>query len=201
MTHNISNGPSIGHSSRLPYDNCAYPDKLSESTSPINYQLNKDYIHNCNRCLNSNGAGPRATTMGFGDGTLFTVGQTPANDLVDVDSICKNLNVKSSRCKKGKYNSVNLATKKQQNYNICTNFTNPEFSRLSYPASNYRDVSVNRFYNLHQNPQEPIFWDTARNSRLESKDNWFPDLPDLWEDYSVPKCYNGSVPKWSCSFK
>ena len=37
---------NIGHSSRLPYDDCVYPDKLRESTSPLNYKLSTDQIYN-----------------------------------------------------------------------------------------------------------------------------------------------------------
>lgn len=179
-------GPMMGYSSRTQYDNCYYPDRLQESTDPVSYMLNKNYIYNCNRCFSYNGAGPRSTTMGFGDGTVMKVGHAPANDLVDVDSIAKNINVKISDCKRGKINPINLTKNKTVNYEQCGNYTSPEYSRLSYPASNYRDISVNRFYNLHYDPQQTIFWDMRTNTRLEAKDNWVPDIPELWQDLTPP---------------
>jgi hypothetical protein len=191
----MKSGPMIGHSSRLPYDRCAYPDKLQESTDPVSYRLNKDYIHNCNRCLNSNGAGPRTTTLGFGDSTVYNVGHAPANDLVDVDSICRNLNVKTSKCKRGHINPVNLTKVKSENYSLCGNYTHPEFTRLSHPPSNYRDMSVNRFYNLHHDPQETIFWDMQHNTRLEAKDNWIVEIPEMWEERVSPAEYKGKPVK------
>lgn len=184
-------GPMIGHSSRLPYDNCAYPDKLKQSTDPISYRLNKNYIHNCNRCHNYNGAGPRTTTMGFGDSTIGKVGHAPFNDLIDVDSVCRNLNVKTSKCKKGKLNPINLTKSKGVDYVGCGNYTNPEYSRLSYPSSNYRDMSVNRFFNLHHDPQETIFWNFSHNTTLEAKDNFIPDIPREWSDNVSPLEYKG----------
>jgi hypothetical protein len=191
----MKSGPMIGHSSRLPYDNCAYPDRLQESTDPVSYRLNKNYIHNCDRCLNSNGAGPRSTGMGFGNSTLHDVGHAPFNDLIDVDSVCRNLNVKISKCKKGKINPINLTKQKHLDHNICGNYTHPEYSRLSYPSSNYRDISVNRFYNLHHDPQETIFWDMRHNTRLEAKDNWVPDIPEQWEEKASPLEYKGKPVK------
>ena len=187
----MKSGPMIGHYSRGRYDNCAYPDYLKESTDPVSYRLNKNYIHNCNRCLSNNGAGPRTTTMGFGNSTINKVGHSPFNDLVDVDSVCKNLNVKISKCKRGKINPVNLTQHKFNDYESCDNYLNPEYTKLSYPPSNYRDMSINRFYNLHHDPQISIFWDNQHNTRLEAKDNWLPDIPEYWGDKTLPNEYKG----------
>jgi hypothetical protein len=192
-------GPMMGYSSRTKYDNCYYPDRLQESTDPVSYMLNKNYIHNCNRCLNYNGAGPRTSGLGFGDSTVMRVGHAPANDLIDVDTIAKNINVKISDCKRGKINPVNLTKSQSVSYDMCGNYTNPEFSRLSYPASNYRDISVNRFYNLPYDPQQTIFWDMRSNTRLEAKDNWTPEIPEFWEDTTTPNAYKGKQQKCGVS--
>jgi hypothetical protein len=187
---------NIGHSSRLPYDNCAYPDRLKESTDPLNYRLNIDQIHNCNRCLNPNGAGPRTTGKGFGVSTLEgEAGYAVANDLVDVDSVMSNRNVKTSKCKRGHLNPVNLTTRKAYNYNMCNNYTHPEYTSLSHPRSNYRDIAINRFYNTLHDPQENIFYSFAHNTRLEAKDNYRPDLPEFWEDSVSPTEYKGLIQK------
>lgn len=102
-------------------------------------------------------------------------------------SVCRNLNVKTSKCKKDKLNSVNLTKAKTVDYKECGNYINPEFSRLSYPASNYRDMSVNRFYNLHHDPQETLFWNFATNTTLEAKDNFVPEIPREWAKMLLQK--------------
>lgn len=185
---------NIGHSSRLSYDKCAYPDKLQESVSPLKFKLDQNYIHNCNRCLSANGAGPRSS---FGDSTVTgKAGPAVANDLVDVESVMSNRNVKTSKCKRGHLNPINLTIRKAYNYDICGNYTHPQSTKLTSPPSNYRDISVNRFYNLLHDPQENIFYDFAHNSRLEAKDNWHPDIPQLWDDAVAPIEYQG--PRQKC---
>ena len=187
---------NIGHSSRLPYDRCAYPDKLRQTTDPLSYQLNINQIHNCDRCFNANGAGPRATTNGYGNSTLKQVGYAPMEDLIDVDSIMSNRNVKTSKCVSGHVNPINLTTKRAYDASTCTNRGNPQFSRLSQPASNYRDISTNRFYNLLHDPQINIFYDDQHNTRLEAKDNWRPDLMKPFDASMTPTEYTG--PRSKC---
>ena len=186
---------NIGYSTRLPYDNCAYPDKLLESTGPLNYRLNINQIHNCKRCLNHNGAGPRSTVYGFGDSTLKKTGYAVQNDLIDVDSIMSNRNVKASKCKRGHVNPINLTTGKPFNYNTCDSYLHPEYSRLSQPASGYKGLPTNRFFNLLNDPQANIFQDFQKNTRLEAKDNWNPEIPLLWNNNVLPVEYKGKPQK------
>ena len=175
---------NIGHNSRLPYDECAYPDKLQVSTGPLNYRLSNDQVYNCDRCLSTGGV--RTSYMGHGVSTYKDVGVAAAQDLVDVDSIFKNLNVKTSKCARNMVNPVNPTQFKQLDSKMCGNLLNPEESRLSYPCSNYRGININRFYDLNTDPQKPVFWDFASNSRLEAKDNFVPDIPQLWTESSLP---------------
>lgn len=164
---------NIGHSSRLPYDNRAYADQLEESTSPGQYRLDTNWCYNCNGCLQT--LGPRGA-----DGVSTLVGNTvaPSQKLVDFESIMSNRNVKSSKEKSGKVNPVDLKKYKLQHYNVCNNYLDPQYSRLTYPAESYRGVPINRFYNLHNDPQENIFYDFAVNTSLEAKDNWVPEVPE-----------------------
>lgn len=175
---------NIGYSSRLPYDDCAYPDKLKESTDPLKYVLSTDKIYNCNRCLST--LGPRSSHMGHGVSTYRDTTYAEAQDLVDIDSIFSNRNVKTSKCKKGHINPINPTKFREYHTRICNNTLDPEYSRLSYPSANYRDMSINRFYNTIHDPQEPIFWDFAVNTSLEEKDNFVPDIPQLWPDLAGP---------------
>ena len=87
----LNRGVNIGHSSRLGYDKCYYTDRLSESVSPLLYQLNPNQINNCQACLSV--FGPRASHNGYGDSTSVGHTTSPAQDLVDVESILSNRNV------------------------------------------------------------------------------------------------------------
>lgn len=176
---------NIGHSSRLPYDKCAYPDKLKESTDPLSYRLNTNQMYNCDRCLSS--FGTRSGYMGHGVSTYRDIGYAEAQDLVDLDSIFSNRNVQTSKCKKGKINPINPLEFKLHNSKLCSRKLEQEDSRLSYPSSIYREMPINRFYNLIHDPQEAIFWNFETNSVLEEKDNFRPNISRPWPDLSGPK--------------
>jgi len=180
---------NIGHSSRLPYDPCAYPDKLTEIVGAGNYRLSPDQSYNCNNCLST--LGPRASNNGRGYDVSRVVNTSyaPSQDLVDVDSILSNRNVKESKCKSGKVNPIDVTKYDLMDSNLCNNFLDPESSRLTYPAATYRDMAINRFYNLPLNPQVPIFWNFAENTKLEATDNFDPDIPRVWTDLAQPKSF------------
>ena len=175
---------NIGHFSKLGYDQNAFEDRVDESTSALNYQLSTDAIYNCDGCLST--LGPRSR---FGVSTYRETGPAESQYLTDIDSILSNRNVKASDAKTGKVNLYNLSSLKSHNKRLCNNTLNPENSRLSHPSSNYRDMNVNRFYNLIHNPQEPIFWDFSVNTRLEAKDNYRPDMPESWPNLLNPDTY------------
>lgn len=183
---------NIGHSSRQQYDPCAYPDKLSEIVGHGNYRLSPDQMYNCDNCLST--LGPRSSNNGRGNDVsrVLSTGYAPSQDLIDVDSIMSNRNVKHSRCKSGKVNPIDINKYDLINNNMCNNFLDPESSRLSFPAANYRDMSINRFYNLPLDPQVPIFWNFAENTKLQAKDNFRPDIPLVWPDISLPKENKGN---------
>lgn len=173
-----------GYSSRLPYDNCYYSSHLRQSTDPLNYRVNANYVNNCSRCLST--LGPRSGFLGFGVSTVRDVGIAPANDLVDLDSVLSNRNVKESSCITGHVNHINPTKWKNHDQTICNNFLNPERSRLSYPASTFRGMNINRFFNLPNDPQKPIFYDFAVDTRLEAKDNFNIEIPELWGEHTTP---------------
>jgi hypothetical protein len=182
---------NIGHSSKLQYDDCYYSSKLKQSTEPVKYRINPNYSDNCRRCLST--LGPRSGYMGFGVSTTKNVGVAPAQDLTDVDSILSNRNVKQSSCITGHVNFVNPTKWQEHNAEICNNFLNPERSRLSYPPKTYRSMNINRFYNLPTDPQKPIFYNFAIDTRLEAKDNFNPEIPILWKEGVVPTNINNKT--------
>jgi hypothetical protein len=187
-----------GYSSRLPYDECAYGDKLKESVGPMEYRLSPDQMYNCNSCLST--LGPRSSNLGRGYDISrpFATGYAASQDLVDVESNLSNRHIKTSKCKSGNVNTTDVNKYKLKNVKLCDNTLNPETTRLSAPASNYRSMSVNRFYNLPKDPQANIFWDNAINSRLEATDNYKPDIPVPWIDMAGPLASGKSSDYVSC---
>ncbi|ARF09359.1 hypothetical protein Catovirus_2_308 [Catovirus CTV1] len=178
---------NFGHSSRLIYDEDAYKDRLSESTAPADYRLDRNNVYNCQQCFSS--FGPRTAVMGNSVST--TVGFPPATalELTDVSSILSNRNMKLSKSKNSEVNSVDVTKFKLEHMRSCNNFLNPSSSRLTNPSQNYRDLATNRFYDLERNPQEAIFWDFSVNSKLEAKDNFCEEPVYQWKTDDYP---NGS---------
>lgn len=75
---------TIGGSNRLIYDNCAFKQRISDSTIPLGYNLYRGKFENCNRCIVDKYWRPF--------------------DLVDYESELLNINRPSTRCDKYKYN-------------------------------------------------------------------------------------------------
>lgn len=178
---------NFGYSSRLPYDESTYRDKLEESVAPLYYNLNTDSIYNCNACMTT--LGPRSSYMGFGVSMPISnqraVTQTP--EMVNIESILTNRNVNTSKNRKNQVNPINVTKFKLQHPRICDEYLNPISSKLEYPSQNYRELAINRFIDLPKNPQSVIFWDTAINSRLEAKDNFIQEVPKIWSvDTTLP---------------
>jgi hypothetical protein len=176
-----------GHFSRNLYDSCAYPEDLYQSTSPYNYVMNVDRIHNCNASLST--FGPRSSRLGAG---VSTPGDeldpiAAAQQFIDVDSVMSNRNVPLSKCKRGKVNPVDVTKIKTRNLPIANDYLDAQHSKMTDPAMFYRGAPQNRFYDLNKDPQANIFYDWAINTTLEAKDNFVPDLP-------IPMTYDDTVP-------
>lgn len=180
------NPVNFGNSSRLSYDNDTYKDKLTESVAPANYKLNNEAIYNRQQCLST--LGPRTSYMGNSVST--TVGFPPAvaltPELVDISSILSNRNMKLSNSKNGKVNDIDVTKYKLEHLDNCNNFLDTSPSRLTNPTQNYRDMAINRFYNLERNPQEAIFWNFSINTKLEAIDNFESEMPILWKTKQYP---------------
>lgn len=166
---------NTGHSSRLRYDNDAYSDRLRESTDPINYRLADYQIFNNEGCLSTNG--PRCGLRGYGVSNTAGNVVAPSQALVDVESVLSNRNVKTSKSRARGVNPIDVTKFGLRHARICNSDLTPESSRLSHPSYNYRDLALNRFYNLPRDPQANVFWDFAVNTSLEAKDNFVPDVP------------------------
>ena len=171
-----NSGFNYGISSKLGYDQSCIKDSIEQSVAPLQSVLDPNRVRNCKQCLNPNGSAPRSSFMGWGDSLpIENAGIAPAQQLSDIDSIMTNRNVKESKDKKGKLNPVNLNEFKLYDSAMCNNFLDPLNSTLTFPKQLYREMSINRFYSLNNNPQKNIYWDGAVNSRLEASDNY--DMP------------------------
>lgn len=186
----------FGYSSRLGYDkDCSYEDRLAESTGPLQYVMDTNRIFNCDACLST--LGPRAGLYGYG--VSMPVDNKPAvaqaGELVNIESLLSNRNVKTSKCRRDGANPVDVTKFPVKHPRVCNDYLNPMASHLSYPPANYRDVGINRFYNLNKDPQNygnNIFVDSAINTKLENIDNFYGNIPASWSAYpSLPHALEG----------
>lgn len=191
-------GQNYGHSSRLRYDEKSYDDKVYESTGPLQYRVNENYNYNCSACTST--FGPRSGYMGHG--VSMPVKNRPAvaqaEELVDIDSILSNRNVILHRDRSSHINPIDVTKFKLEHPRTCGTFLDYKSSRLSHPTATFREMAIDRFYNLNKNPQENIFENFAENTSLTAKDDWFIDVPKLWSNTAgiphelktKPKCKN-----------
>lgn len=202
MLNNTIGTQIIGHSSRLPYDKCAYDDQLQESVGPLLYQLRPYATSNCNGCLSVFGPRPSSGPRSYGVSSTVGLTQAPSQDLVDVESILQNRNVIASRCKDGKVNDIDVSRFTLQHARICNDFLDPLSTKLTHPQQNYRGMSINRFFNLPRNAQANIFYNFAINTKLEAKDNYRERIPQLKNyNHAPPTLKGGNVPcKFNCQF-
>jgi hypothetical protein len=176
-------GFNFGLSTKLQYDPCFINDDIEQSTQPLMSILDPNRVKNNEQCLST--LGPRAGHNGYGDNIpIQNPGLTPAQELVDIDSIMSNRNVKQSRCKNGNVNPIDVFKFKTYNSKECNNFLNPLGTINSEPKQNYREISINRFYDLNINPQVNIYYDGAVNTQLEAKDNFSNPFPYFLSDNS-----------------
>ena len=76
--------PSIGSFNRLRYDNCTYAQDLTQSVTPLNYQMSRYKYENCTACTY--------------DGKYYA-----PFDLVDYESELKNITRPGSSCNDAQY--------------------------------------------------------------------------------------------------
>ena len=171
-----NSGFNYGHSSNLSYDPEFIHDDIEQSTSPLMSILDPNRVKNYSQCLSLNG--PRTGHNGWGNSIpIANPSLTPAQDLIDIDSIMSNRNVKQDRSKKGHVNTVDVTKFTNYDTKLCDRGLDPLNSTLNYPKQLYREMSINRFYDLNINPQVNIYYDWAVNSQLEAKDNYDHPYP------------------------
>jgi len=190
---------NIGYSARSIYDECAYQDRTKERTDPFLYRIDPNRINNCGKCLST--LGPRSSLMGEEVSTTAEHQTATAQYLTDVESILTNRNLPKSKCKNGEVNPIDVTKLPLHHLQSCDGYLDPMSSRLSYPPFNYREMPINRFYDLPTNPQEPIFYDFSVNTKLEAKDNFVYSIdniktndPTLPSEFKGKSCMGGGIP-------
>ncbi len=175
---------NIGHSSKLPYDTCFYPERISEIVAPGDYKLQQYSTYNCDSCLVPFGV--KADIRGNGVSTSKSIGPAMSQRLVDNESNLSNRGLPQSRCRNGRVNLTDPSKEKLNHRETCNSILSPEYSHYTLSPKNFRAAQINRFYNLKKNPQEPIFYDFAVNTTLEAKDNYKPHAPRFFENIPYP---------------
>ena len=189
----MTSGINYGISSRLEYDEKYINDSTSQSTAPLQSMMDPNRISNCNKCNPTAGAGARPSHNGWQNNLPVPMANnSPAQQVTDIESILTNRNVRNSRSKSGGLNPVNVLNFKTYNNTTCGKGLDPVTSNLSFPRQFYRELSINRFYDMNINPQINIYYDGAVNTQLEAKDNFnFPYPFYLENDASLPTPIEG----------
>lgn len=161
---------------RLPYDKCAYQDRVRRGVFPGKYKVDTNQIYNSEHMF----PGVGINDAGFGVSHPHLDSVAPKNELVDIESYLSNRNIPASDCpelganlktlKSGKFKHPKKGKEK--------GFLTPTQSRLEYPLPQTRGIAVDRFHYTHHDPQAHIFWDFSRNTTREAKDNYVPEYDE-----------------------
>jgi hypothetical protein len=178
-------GLNIGQSTRLRNDKQYMKEKFKEATDPSRYRLNVVSRNNCNGCLSTLGPRSSQSPQSHGVSSFTTSRNAPALKLIDIDSVMSNRNVRASRTRDGKVNKINPTKFKLHHEQTCSNWFDPISTRLTDPVQNYRGISINRFYTTNRPSQLPIFWNFAKNTQLEARDNHRERIPNQMRQYDV----------------
>lgn len=189
-----NSGYNYGMSSKLQYDPSFIRDDIEQSVAPIQSILDPNRVKSCSQCFSLNTRANRINSYGDNIAIPPESSLAPAQDLTDIDSIMKNLNVKASRDKRGMVNNIDVFKFKTYDTKLCDRSLDPLSSIATYPKQLYREMSINRFYDLNINPQANIYYDWGVNSQLEAKDNYSNPYPYFLDgDNSLPTPIPGKV--------
>ena len=183
---------------RLAYDPVTYETDIKQSTEPFRYRLDPIYANPCGQLC-------RPDDIGY----IGRVGVSieKKHSLVDTDSELKLLNYRASRAPQYKYmpdvrhsseqtgypgpeaggiQSEILDQDKYRDPSDKWNFPEcgklrTEYTKISYPVCDLKEIGVNRFQPLCLDPQDPSRWEHPSeigiNYRMISKDNHRPCIP------------------------
>lgn len=178
-------------STRIPYDECAFREEVTQSVIPGHYRLYDGQYENTGKCILH--AGPRNTRTY----NSSEISQVDRNNLVDVDSILSGRNLQLTSCVEGRtledlnkqYNGLQL-----QDPKLCSDFLLPTETRYSHPATNYKITQCAGCFPMEYpiiDPNEFIFWGQngisrdGLGTRNDVKDNYSASNPNTINDVNV----------------
>jgi hypothetical protein len=179
--------------SRPRYDDCTYKHRLAETISPGEYMTQTP--RSCDNCVY------------YAPGVIFDKKGATISDkeLIDIDSELLGITRKYSQCPADKYIpgepfcNMDSSTMKE-----CYKLT-PEPTLYSNPKCTNKEVTVNRWEWLCQNPQNKALmpFDMMINNRLIVKDNHRPHLerPLDQEEALPPSCNSKIKYDWSSKYQ
>src|SRR5271170_4662723 len=157
-------------------DDCFIVSRVNQSVGPYNFQMFPGQWKNCEPCFPLYGATP--------DGRWY---QSNDPDLVDKETILKNQSYPYVGCGRDKVRLLNSNEKNKDLKGFCNKWITPQESLMTHPKSYYRELQIDRFYDL-QRPQESfVSWDYQINSKQQAKDAFVQKFP-------VPLSFNPSIP-------
>lgn len=165
-----------GQFSNLRDDDCFIVSRVKQSTQPFNYAMYAGQWKNCQPCFPVYGAVP--------DGQWF---DSKNPDLVDIESVLKNQSYPRVGCGR---DNVRLLDVNEINPDVgpnCGKWITPMDTLMTHPKQYYKELQVDRFYDLERPQESGVFWDYAVNERLAGKDAHV-------ERYPVPLSMNPSLP-------
>jgi hypothetical protein len=184
-------GIMFGNLSGNRYDGRSYYEHVGESVGPLTYKLDPIQSHNPAACMSV--FGPRASKNGLTVGTQMGPVVAPAQAVTDTESMLTNRNIANTKSRDARMSNIDVTKYTLQSPKICDGFTDPIATHLTNPPYDYREMSINRFYNLNNPAQANLYWDRAANTKLEARDNYHPYVPKPMNQYAAlpnPKCGN-----------
>lgn len=199
-----------GNWQRLKYDLGNYGREIQQTTAPLDWILDPNFVHRQNAC--------RPVDIGYI--SKFGVSYDTTNPLVDTESELRNITRPATRDPNYKYLPIcpNCGNKKtncgekecmdgypcgggvvsgcQQCQPKLFHFPNGgpkhEFTRVSNPTCTLRETGVNRFQPTYLDHQDPTHWEiqgeVGINYRMVAKDNHVPCIPKLIDQtLALPK--------------
>ena len=173
-----------GYNTRTKFDNDYYNEFVNQQTNIGNYRINNTFSENNNKCNSLNG--PRQNNY-------RTNTETNSYNMVDrknIENNLRNLDIPYSKskmsntlCYKNKSLKNILNNKKINEYGICDNTLEFNYTRLNNDILDNKAVNINRFefpiidptlfvYNGILNTEQVGNNRNGVNSRLQAKDNF-----------------------------
>lgn len=210
--HNYRNSTQArgGNFQRLAYDLGTYGKDIQQSTAPLKWILDPNYVHRCNPC--------RPGESGYIG--KFGVSYDTTKPLVDTESelrnitrplsndpnykylpfcpncgnkkmtCCENEGLDGYPCGGGVTSGCEQCQPKLFHFPVCG--IKHEYSRISNPVCTLKETGVNRFQPTYLDHQDPTRWENQGeigiNSRMVAKDNHVPCVPImLSQEEALPK--------------